>query len=86
MGTTLFQPSGANKATQLQIQLVSLLSPRGEDFRIRDPDRLRLDHLLPVAMTSLFQPSNDKWEKRFRTIARRRTSGAVGEFAHLGCG
>ena len=35
MGATLFQPGSANKATHLQMQLVSVLSPRGEDFRIR---------------------------------------------------
>lgn len=35
MDTTLFQPRSANKATHLQMQLVSVLSPRGENFRIR---------------------------------------------------
>jgi len=35
MGATLFQPGSANKATHLQMQLVSVLSPRSEDFRIR---------------------------------------------------
>ena len=51
MGTTLFQPSGANKAAQLQMQLVSLLSPRGEDFRIRGEHSLlreRVDNPLAI--------------------------------------
>ena len=51
MGTTLFQPSGVNKATQSQMQLVSLLSPRGEDFRILGEHSLlreRVDNSLAI--------------------------------------
>ena len=50
-GTTLFQPSGADKAAQLQMQLVSLLSPRAEDFGIRGEHSLlreRVDNSLAI--------------------------------------